>query len=63
MNLTNEAMIIWCLINLPFTFLFNYYGDVRVGSAIFLVGFAILCIIGLFQAHKEDKIRNAKNEK
>jgi uncharacterized membrane protein len=58
MELIYKAMLIWCLINFPFTFVFYNYGNNLIGSIVFLSGFLILCIVGLFQAHKEDKMRN-----
>lgn len=61
MNLVNEAMLCWCFINFPFTLLFYVAGDVRIGSVIFLTGFLILGIVGLFQAHKEYIRRNNGN--
>jgi len=59
-----SVMIIWCLINFPFTFLFYYYNQSFLGSVLFLIGFLILCIVGLFKAHEIDKRRNRiKNDK
>lgn len=52
-----KIMLVWCLINLPFTFVFFYYNQNLLGSFIFLMGFLILNVIGLFKAHAIDKGR------
>ena len=57
-ELIYKIMIIWCAINLPFTFVFYYYKSNLIGTTIFMIGFLILNIIGLFEAHKEDKKRS-----
>jgi len=51
------AMIIWCLINFPFTFLFYTHNQSFFGSILFLVGFLILCMVWLFKAHAIDRWR------
>jgi len=52
-----KIMLIWCAINFPFTFIFFHYNQSFLGSFIFLMGFLILNVIGLFKAHAIDKAR------
>jgi hypothetical protein len=45
-------MLIWCLVNTPFSFLFFEYNYSFLGTMIFLIGFGILIIFGFIEKLK-----------
>lgn len=49
-----KALVIWGVVNIPFTFLFAKYSASFLGSMEFFAGFFIILIIGLIKAHEID---------
>jgi hypothetical protein len=49
------ALLIWCIINFPFTLLFHKYHTSSLGSLLFFLGVFIILLVGLIKAHFYDK--------
>jgi hypothetical protein len=51
------SLMIWCLVNIPATFIFYNYHVGLFGSAIFFLGCFILLIFGVIISNKKDRKR------
>lgn len=59
MKAFDEIILIWCIVNFPFLFLFHNAGAITLWMILFFSGLFIMFIPGLIKAHRIDEMRKA----